>query len=654
MDTSKPNCRWREVSFVAYPVGLWTGFYLYVLLRVRPELFYQQNPAVFLFDSYYFAKFWDQPGGPLDYAAAFLSPLFAYGWLGTAVVTLLTALICLAARWFFAAVTGTGGRFVFLVPTVLIVMVLGRYTHPVSLCVGILAVLGFANVFVRIDVKHFAARLMVFLVMSALVYYVVAGFYVIFALLCGLFEWMIRRRRWLGATCVLCAAIVPVALGMWLSDLGIEDAFRGWTISYGLDWRATPSSLPIAMTTRLGLLLFFPIATVALAWGSPIAALPSPERDTRTERGLPSEATDDVTDRPAFRTRLAVHFVVLVALVLVADIVAFDFARKCRLQMARSADQKRWDDVLAHARQLGPLNTNVVDLESTFQVVKTVFQVNQALFFNGHLLDRMFCYVQVPAAPTLTLRFSDLSTQARLASWESCEVLFQLGLVNESEHMAHEALEVLGDRPQILERLAYIHVLKGHPDAARRFLALLERSLLCSRWARDLLRQLDADPTLSDIPEVASRRTLMIVQDNDGQLVDLETTLRRLLEANRQNRMAFEYLMAHYLLTRQIDKLVANLDRFDDFGDPHLPRHCDEALAIYLETADLHESSPVRREVRPEIRKRCRSFIERVRHFRGNTPAAFAVMYPEFGDTYFFYYVFRRNDPASGQSRSSQ
>ena len=69
-------------------VGWLAAFYFYVLLRIGPELFYQQKPDVFLFDSYYLAGFWDHPGGPVEYASAFLSPLFAYDRLGAGVVAL--------------------------------------------------------------------------------------------------------------------------------------------------------------------------------------------------------------------------------------------------------------------------------------------------------------------------------------------------------------------------------------------------------------------------------------------------------------------------------------------------------------------------------------------------------------------------------------
>ena len=245
-------------------------------------------------------------------------------------------------------------------------------------------------------------------------------------------------------------------------------------------------------------------------------------------------------------------------------------------EMACASQQRRWADVLEHARGVSPGAYSIIVMN----------EVNQALYFTGRLLDDMFCYPQVrddPGVrprPAMMLHVRSLTV---LASMRRSDILFELGRINESEHMAYEALEVFGDRPRTLKRLVHINVLKGRPEAARRFLAVLERSLLHSRWARRCGRQLDADPKLSGVPVVASLRELMVVRDSIGAIADQESMLQGLLETNPRNRMAFEYLMAHYLLTRQLDALVANLHRFDDFDDPRLPRHCEEALVIYLD-----------------------------------------------------------------------
>ncbi len=75
--------------------------------------------------------------------------------------------------------------------------------------------------------------------------------------------------------------------------------------------------------------------------------------------------------------------------------------------------------------------------------------------------------------------------------------------------------------------------------------------MLHGRWAFQCRRQLDADPELCDVPVIASRRELMVVGDSIDNTKHAERMLQGLLERNPRNRMAFEYLMAHYLLTRQ-------------------------------------------------------------------------------------------------------
>jgi len=213
--------------------------------------------------------------------------------------------------------------------------------------------------------------------------------------------------------------------------------------------------------------------------------------------------------------------------------------------------------------------------------------------------------------------------------------------------MAHEALEVYGARPRILKRLIYINVLKGRPEAARRFIALLERSLLHNKWARRRNRQLDNDPLLSNEPAVASRRELMVVRDSVDDVTNLERMLLGLLERNPRNRMAFEYLMAHYLLTRQLDKLAANVRRFDDFDETRLPRHCQEALAVHLTETGSSEIDIGERTISSETWQRQCEFIQLAQQAsEDEDPGAFAALHGDFGDTYFFFYVFGDNMPS--------
>ena len=640
------GCRRRQLLFVAYLIGLFAVFYCYVLLRIRPELFYHQNPLIFLFDYGFFCGFMDRPGGLVEYISAFLSPLFFRGWLGALAVTALTAMICLATRQFTMAVAEAGGQVVFLVPAVLILMLLGQYVHPVRLCVGLGVVLVFASGYVRLGRRRVAVRLTAFAIAAALVYYMAAGLYVVFACLCGAFELGVKRHFWPGTTCVLSAMVVPIAAGGWLLDLSLMEAYRGLMLPNEQHWLATPSSIPISMTIRTGLLLFFPVAAIALAWRRHAVGLSVAEPEDHIGRKAGADAGDG-SDRPVSRVRLAVQLAVLVVLVVGAAVVSFDFPKRCLLDMAYGAEQRRWADVLGHARRLTPSDVRAWD-------PRIVSHVNRALYFRGELLDRMFAYPQALDTPSLALVYESATTMAESTPRQCSEILFELGRINESEHMAYEALEVYGDRPRILKRLALINVIKGEPEAARRFLALLQRSMLHGRWARACSRQLDADPTLSGVPVVASRRELTVVRDSVDNAARLETMLVQLLDRNYRNRMAFEYLTAHYLLTRQLDKLAANLGRLDDFDYPGFPRHCEEAMVIYLASSGSPDFDFGKRRISLDTQRRFREFVNTERRLREDPSAAFAALYPDFGDSYFFCYVFGHNDPTVEPSRSSK
>jgi len=343
--------------------------------------------------------------------------------------------------------------------------------------------------------------------------------------------------------------------------------------------------------------------------------------------------------RPMPDLRPAVSLAALIALAIAADFLLFDVTRKYALLVASSAEREQWTDVLKYARRLPPSDA------------WTAFQVNRALYHRGELLERMFEYPQVAdSVRTLTMQWDSVTATAQRAPLESSDILFELGRVNESQHMAYEALEIFGEQPRILQRLVYLHAIKGELDAARRFLAVLERSLLHRDWARAFRRLMDADPTLSAVPAVATRRALMVERDFTGNL-DTETMLVHLLDRNPRNAMAFEYLMAYYLLTRQIDKLTANLRRFDDFGRARLPRHCEEAILISWGANGPPRMDLGGRQVRPETRRRADEFTQALGRVRAGPFEAFAALYPEFGDTYYFFYLFGCSDPRLFQAR---
>ena len=83
-------------------------------------------------------------------------------------------------------------------------------------------------------------------------------------------------------------------------------------------------------------------------------------------------------------------------------------------------------------------------------------------------------------------------------------------------------------------------------------------------WAMDCLKRIERDPNLSTDKEVQYLRSVMV--EKDRSILTIEPNmLQDLLDKNRHNRMAYEYLMGYYLLKGQLDNFVRNLSRLDDF-----------------------------------------------------------------------------------------
>lgn len=218
---------------------------------------------------------------------------------------------------------------------------------------------------------------------------------------------------------------------------------------------------------------------------------------------------------------------------------------------------------------------------------------------------------------------------------QQADFFYDLGAVNESELQLVELFEVYGQRPEILKKLAVLKLAKNDINTARVYLGALSKTLFYSGWAKDYLKKLEADPVLSTDTEVQRLRSLMPKKDNTLYGYLIEDMLIDLLQKNRTNKMAFEYLMAQYLFQFDLDKLVQNLPRLDDFNYRQIPRHYEEAILVYM-SFTKKQPDLKGRTISAETQKRFTAFLQMV----NNPMITFSQLQQNFGDTYeFFYYA---------------
>jgi hypothetical protein len=216
--------------------------------------------------------------------------------------------------------------------------------------------------------------------------------------------------------------------------------------------------------------------------------------------------------------------------------------------------------------------------------------------------------------------------------------LFELGQVNLAEHWAHEALESIGERPEVLQLLARINIVKGCPEAAVPFLGYLRHNPFYRSWADDVLRRLADDPKLESDPQVTAARAVAVRSNvPTGSFPPTVLLLRQLLATNPRNRMAFEYLMGQYLLEGKSSDIAQNISLFDPARP--LPRLVAEAVAEF-QLRSQKATPELDQRLDKDVQTRLTHFREAISACKDNLDSARLSMAPAFGATYWYFQLF--------------
>jgi len=605
-------------------------YYLYLWLVVDLRLIYHGGGAVTNFPVFYlgwgfFQKFLSYPGGIVEYTIAFFAQFFHIGWAGALVATVQAWLLWQCSGSILMVASGRRVRWVCFIPAIVLLAIYSRYSYPFGIAMGLLAALGFVCLYLGMASKKRPTDLLVFLVLSIILCAIAGGTYLLFVVLCGIYELLFRRRPVLGLTFLLSAPIVAYILSAGVFHVSTIDVFDCFMPRAYKD-----SKNMLVMVYSLYLLL--PIALVGL-WlagllrkyrgalgGQPAAETVAPEATEKSGQSLLSRfiAWSAGETAATFAPLLAILAGMLVAC------FCHDARIKTIIAVDYYASNEMWRQVLETSAR-HPSNKFVNH------------SVNRALYHTGRLADDMFVYEQQPGALMLSAETSNLA-----AWWRVFDTYIDLGHMNMAEYALLTCMGVYGEQPMVLKRLALVNMVKGKTGAAKVFLGALSRTLFDAGWARGYLEEIERDPNLSTDKEIQRLRSMVPAIDRDFKSLN-ENIFLDLLDTNKHNRMAFEYLMDFYLLTNQLNKFVGMLDRLDDFDYVRIPRVYEEAILSYSymtkTKVELHG-----REISRESRERFENFVKVfIDQYGENRALALNELARDYGDSYFFYSVYGRS-----------
>ena len=220
------------------------------------------------------------------------------------------------------------------------------------------------------------------------------------------------------------------------------------------------------------------------------------------------------------------------------------------------------------------------------------------------------------------------------------ETHYHLGLYNFAEMFAMETIESTVDArlpSRAVRRVAETYLLNGQTDIAGKFYNLLSHTLFYRKEARHFLGLIGDTAKIKNDPYLSQKRSIMADNDFFYDQNRMDYALTSLVVSNPANRMACEYLMAHYMLNKDLDGFIRNIGLMNQIGYDSVPVPYQEAAAYIL----------TRLEDPPEALKSLVSGQEVIDNLRAYANAYNSMgsdtlrMEREFGNTYWFYLHYR-------------
>ena len=199
------------------------------------------------------------------------------------------------------------------------------------------------------------------------------------------------------------------------------------------------------------------------------------------------------------------------------------------------ASHQQWNRIIETANKEKPNNQIGVTVQ------------NLALAMRGVLLDQMQNYNQNGIAGLLPDVQSDATSPMPTA-----EAFYQLGMINVAQRTVFEAQEAILDfqkSGRCYKRLAQTNLIIGSYEVARKYLMALQKTLFYREWANETLPLLGDEEAIAKHPEYGRLRK-WAYKDNfffsDHVTPEM---LESLYSGCTDNSMAYQYLMAYYMLT---------------------------------------------------------------------------------------------------------
>ena len=575
------------LSFIIFVI-IWFSYYSRFSI-----MYHQEQIQLFRFDKLYFNSYIIQPGGLIEYIGSFFTQFYYYPVIGSIIIGGIIASVFIL---FYSICKSVGSiEQVFCIPFISAITLFVYFLHTAFFLSYSLGLVLFLVLFWRYVKLQQQSRLPVGVVLFTILYLIAGGNAFLLLAMMIIFECFEKRYRfkyWYMLALVVWSVLLPYLALKLLYVITIREAY----------YASTPF---ISLSSTIPKIAWLSIPALYLFWRL-------------------------IAGKVSLLTMKSYKLIILNSLLIITITVYGSYSiYNRRLEtishIAYEIQNENWENVSILSKKFPDPNPFVCYFN------------NIALAESGQMPYRMFQYRQIGVAG---LFLFDLQLNY-LPLWYFSEIFYRLGITSEAERYAFSAMVGNPKEPnaQTLSRLVTTNIVRRDSAASVKYIGYLERSFAYRKLAQQQRENLSfamADTSFHISGTPVPRR----YSDFFGAHRHHENTLLMLLESNPTHRFAFEYLMAYYMLQKDIERTKRCFDNFfGNFNYPDIPIHYEEALILYQSAAQVGNDFYVRYPISNATIERFNRYVQALETAQ-TSKLNFEHFTKQFDNTYWYYVHF--------------
>lgn len=586
----------KHLRYISLALPFVFGFCVFVFFGYfyRYHLVYQEQFQMFMFTSDYLAETTHKPGGLAEYIGRFFTQFYHIPWLGALCIALLLMVI---QRQLQQIAMSAGDKPAFFpltfIPSLFYWILLCDEHYMLAGVISLIMALMAIQVYVSIRAKQL--RLIYVLLMLPMLYWLAGGTYLIFGILCLFLEYTKKETNGKQLACLATGSLLLMVLFPLLAKgmLPQYPLSKLWT---GVNYYRFQTMFPSTI-----LLLWVLVVSVPVLF----RYLPTVNKPKTMWIGV-----GVLTVAAGFFTHWGISRMA-------------DWAKEETMAYDYYVCRREWHEVVRLANQKTPMSPLSVSF------------LNLALCKQGLMADRMFHYFQNGPEGLLPSFVRDF-TMPLMAG----EVYYHIGFINTAQRFAFEAMEAIPDYQKsvrAIKRLAETNLINGEYVVAGKYLRMLQHTLFYKKWATETLAVLGDETKIEAHPEWSYLRKYRTKTDFLFSEQEKDQMLGVLLQQDFTNRMAYEYLMAYCLLTKDLKHFFSYYPLGKEIAYRQIPVSYQEAL-IYLWGLSNTDLTTIPYPISPDVRQRVQKYGQIYTSYQNSEP----MLRNQYADTYWYYLHFRK------------